>query len=132
MSLFPLKRWHKNFNSALFSQVKTVVFHKTNVNWSVLSSSSYMLQVESLWIDAVEQVEQMYQVGSFCALQLLCIEKLKEDVQTFLQFQAFPALEYFICSETKNSSMQLWLTTGYNSGTYLGASGSIDCLRKHF
>ena len=84
-----------------FHGSKTVVFHKTNVDWSVLSSSSYMLQVESLWIDAVEQVEQMYQVGSFCALQLLCIEKLKEDVQTFLQFQAFPALEYFICSETK-------------------------------
>ena len=119
------------FNSALFSQVKTVVCHNTNVNWSVLSSSSYMLQVESLWIDAVEQVEQMYQVGSFCALQLLCIEKL-EDVQTFLQFQAFPALEYCICSETKNFSMQLWLTTGYNSGTYLGTLGSIDWLRKHF
>ena len=104
----------------------------TNVNWSVLSSSNYMLQVESLWVDGVEQIEQMYQVGSFCALQLLCIEKLEEDVQTFLQFQAFPALEYLMCSETKNSSMQLWLTTGLNSGMYLGTSGSIDWLRKNF
>ena len=65
-------------------------------------------------------------------MQLLCIEKLEEGVQKFLQFQAFPALEYFVCSETENSSMQLWLTTGYNSGTYLGTSGSIDWLRKHF
>ena len=91
-----------------------------------------MLQVESLWIDAVEPIEQMYLVGSFCGLQLLCIEKFEEDVQTFLKFQAFPALEYFMRSEPKKSSMQLCSTIDLIPNTYLGLSSYIDWLRKDF
>ena len=103
-----------------------------NVNWSVLSSSNNMLRVESLWMDTVEQIEQMYLVGSFCGLQLLCIEKFEEDIQTFLKFQAFPALKYFMYSEPKDSSIQLLSTTELIPNTYLVSSRYIDWLRKDF
>ena len=120
------------FDSALFSNVKTLVICNMNVSWSVLSSSNHMLQVESLWMDAVEKIDQMYLVGSFCGLQLLCIEKLEEDIQKFLKLQAFPTLEYFMRSEPTNSSMQLWSTTELIPNISLGSLRHIDWLRKDF
>ena len=120
------------FDSSLFSNVKTLVICNMSVGWSILSSSNHMLQVESLWMDTVEQIEQMYLVGSFCGLQLLCIDKFEADIQTFLKFQAFPALEYFMYSQSKDSSMQSWSTTELIPNTYLVSSRYIHSLRKDF
>ena len=120
------------FNSTLFSQVKTLVICNMNVSWSLLSSSNRMLHVESLWIDVVEQIEQMYLVGSFCGLQLLCIDKFDEDIKTFLKFQSFPSLEYFMHSNAKDSSIQLWSTSERIQNTYLWSLRYIDWLRKDF